>query len=204
MSVRGSLDCHVDLDSLWMVHWEDRRNVEPGSHTRVSDWKSVLCCVARMSHLPEFPDMDCLKYFRDIGKNYVLDLNAGGTYTRVRPPECALETVAQLPPFQAEVPSDTVAQVCGSTRMRGCAGNGHSPGETQDAREVGVSPGEMECANSGVRRRPIVESAVYVWSVTGSLFFGSPLRRVRAYSSRLCLLGIRHGLCWLGFGSPVV
>ena len=43
--VRGSLDCHVDIDSLWMVHWEDRRNVETGSHTRVSDWKSVLCCV---------------------------------------------------------------------------------------------------------------------------------------------------------------
>ena len=25
-----------------------------------------------------------------------------------------------------------------------------------------------------------------------------------AYSSRLCLLGIRRGLCWLDFGSPVV
>ena len=71
----------MDLDSLWMVHWEYRRNVETGSHTRVSDWKSVLCGVTRMSRLPEFTDTYCLKYFRDVGKNCVLDLNAGGTYT---------------------------------------------------------------------------------------------------------------------------
>ena len=132
-----------------------------------------------------FPDTDCLKYFRDVGNNCVLDLNAGGTYTRVRPPECGLETVAQMPPFQhcqvAEVPSDTVAQVRGCMRMRGCMGNGHSPGETQDAWEVDVSPGEMECAEDSAYIRPdsVVESPVYVWSVTGSLFFGSILRRVR-------------------------
>ena len=59
--------CHVDLDSLWMVHWEDRRNVETGSHTGVSDWMSILCCVARMSRLLEFPDTACLKYFKDVG-----------------------------------------------------------------------------------------------------------------------------------------
>ena len=78
MSVCRSLDCHVDLDSLSMVHWED----------------------------------------------------AGGTYTRGRPPECGLETVDQMPPFQycrvVEVPSDTVAQVRGCTRMRG-ARKTHSP-----------------------------------------------------------------------------
>ena len=69
VSDRGSLDCHVDIDSLWMVHWEDRRNVETGSHTRVSDWKSVLCCVALLSRRPEFPDTDSLNCFRDVGKN---------------------------------------------------------------------------------------------------------------------------------------
>ena len=30
--------------------------------------------------------------------------------------------------------------------MRGCAGNGHSPGEIQDARRVGASRTEMTCA----------------------------------------------------------
>ena len=70
----------------------------------------------------------------------MLDLNARGTYNRVRPPECGLETVAQMPPIQhcrvAEVPSDAVVQVRGCTRMRSCAGNGHCAGVTQDAREV--------------------------------------------------------------------
>ena len=50
VSVRGSLDCHVDLDSLWMVHWEDCRTVETKYHTEVSVWRSVLCCVARISY----------------------------------------------------------------------------------------------------------------------------------------------------------
>ena len=30
VSVRGSLDYHMTLDSLWMGHWEDRSNVETG------------------------------------------------------------------------------------------------------------------------------------------------------------------------------
>ena len=85
-------------------------------------------------------------------------------------------------------------------------GKWNSPGETQDAQEVGVSPGAMECAEDSAYIRPgsVVESPVYVWSVTGSLLFGSPLDMYGAYSSRLCLLRIRRGLCWLGFGSPVV
>ena len=118
-----SLDCHVDLDSLWIVYLEDRRNIETGSRTEVSDWRSILCCVALLSRLPEFPDMDCRNSFNDIGKNCVLDLNARGTYPHVGSPECGLETVALMPPIQhcrvADVPSDTVAQMRGCTRMRG-------------------------------------------------------------------------------------
>ena len=34
----------------------------------------------------------------------------------------------------------------------GCTGNGHSPGETQDAQEVGVSPGEMTSAEDSAYR----------------------------------------------------
>ena len=30
ISDRVSLNSHVDLDSLWMVHWEDRITVETG------------------------------------------------------------------------------------------------------------------------------------------------------------------------------
>ena len=96
VSDRRSLDCHADLDSLWMVYWEDRRN---GSCTEVSDWRSVLCCVALLSPLPEFSDTDSLNCFRDVGKNCVLDLNVRGTYNRIRPPECGLEAVAQMPPI---------------------------------------------------------------------------------------------------------
>ena len=180
--VRGSLVCHVDLDSLWMVHWEDRRTVETGSHIGVSVWRNMLCCVARLSRLPEFPDTACLKYFRNIGKKCVLDLNAGETYTPVWSPECCLETVAPKQPHcRVEVVlSAMVTQVSGCTQMRGCMGNEHSPGKTLDAWEVDVSPGEM-CAEDSDYIRPdsVVESPVYVWSVTGSLLFGSPLRCVR-------------------------
>ena len=47
---------------------------------------------------------------------------------------------------------------------------------------MGVSPGEMECAEDLDYIGPdsVVESPVYVWSVTGSLLFGSPLRRVQS------------------------
>ena len=113
-----------------MVSWDNRRNVETGSRTGVSDWRSILCCVVLLSRMPEFPDTGCHNCFCDVGKNCVLDLNTWGTYPRVRPPECGLETVAQMPPIRncrvAEVPSDTASQ------RHGCAGNGHSPGETQD------------------------------------------------------------------------
>ena len=44
-SDRVSLDCHVDLDSPWIVYREYRRNVETGSRTVVSNWRKILCCV---------------------------------------------------------------------------------------------------------------------------------------------------------------
>ena len=140
--VIGSLVCHVGLDSIWKVHWEDRRTFETGSHTGVSVRRRVLCGVARMSCLPEFPDTAWLKYFRDIGKKCVLDLNAGETYTPVQSPESGVERVARMPFFPhcqvAVVPYNTVAPVRSCTRMRGkwtfpgrntgCAGIRCSPG----------------------------------------------------------------------------
>ena len=137
-----------------MVHWEDRRTVETGSHAEVSLWRRVLCGVARMLCLPEFPYTACLKNFRDIGKKCVLDLNAGETVTPVKSPEGGVETVARMPFFPhcqvAVVPYETVEPVRGCTRTSGCAGNGHSPGETQDAQKFGVPPGERCVEDSGL------------------------------------------------------
>ena len=80
----------MELDSLWIVYRDDRRNVETGSRTEVSDWRNVLCCVALLFRLSEFSDTDCRNCFNDVGKNCVLDLNARGTYPRVGSPECGL------------------------------------------------------------------------------------------------------------------
>ena len=59
----------MDLDSLWMVHWEDRRTVETGSHAGVSVWRRVLCGIARMSCLPEFLVNNGLKCLNDLGRS---------------------------------------------------------------------------------------------------------------------------------------
>ena len=79
ISDRMSLNCHVDINSLWMVHWEDRRTVETGSSAGVSAWRSALCGIARLSCLPVFPanhGLECLNY---LGRNCIMDLSAGGT-----------------------------------------------------------------------------------------------------------------------------
>ena len=71
-----SLDWQVDLDSHWMVYGNGRWNGENGYRAVTSDWRSVLCCVALMSRMPEFPDTDRLNCFNEIGKNCVMDLSA--------------------------------------------------------------------------------------------------------------------------------
>ena len=104
-------------------------------------------------------------------------------------PESGVETVTRMPFFpHCHSPCrGLIARWlwCLTIRSRqyaviyGCAGNGHSPGETQDARKLGVPPGEKCAEDSGyIRPDSVVESPVYVWSVTVSLLFGSPLRRV--------------------------
>ena len=85
------------------------------------------------------------------------------------------------------------------------SGNGHSPGETQDEREVSVSPGEMESTEDLGYIRPDLESPIYVWSVTGSLLFGSPLKRVRGLQQpTLPSRDPTWMVCWWVFGTPVV
>ena len=73
----------MDLDSHWMVYGKGRWNGGNGYCAVASDWRSVLCSVALMSRLPEFPDTDCLNCFNEIGRNCVMDLSAWG---RVPPP----------------------------------------------------------------------------------------------------------------------
>ena len=94
MGSRVPLTCHVNLDSLWMLPWDVRRNVETGSHAGLWDWRSILCDVARLSRMPEFPDTDCLNCFRNVGKICMLNLNVRGTYPSIGPPGGGLETVA--------------------------------------------------------------------------------------------------------------
>ena len=45
-SSSGSLVCHVDLDSLWMVPWDDCRPFETGSRPGISIWSNMMCSVA--------------------------------------------------------------------------------------------------------------------------------------------------------------
>ena len=138
--------CPVDLDSLCLLLY----NGETGPQAEVWDWRSVLYGIARSSRLPELPDSDCQDRFRGVGRTYVLDLSVRGTYSHAKSPGGGIVTMARLPPilycWVAEMMSNTIAIGRGCTRMRGCAGNRHSPGEIQDVRRVGVSRTGMTCA----------------------------------------------------------
>ena len=135
-----------------------------------------------MLHLPEFPDGDCLKCFDDIRKNCITDFSTWGTCSRVRTPECSLETFAQTLPTRQEclvsdVPSGAVAQL-----------------------ENKCSPGEIGCVEDWGYIRPAAdgESPVYVQPVTGSLLFGSPLRRVLGRWLHALMRGCAENECFPG------
>ena len=82
-----------------------------------------MCSVARLSRMPVLPDTGCLKSFGKLGRECVLDLNAGVTYSPVWSPEFGLEMIPPKPPFPpccvVVVHSATVVQVRGCTQMRG-------------------------------------------------------------------------------------
>ena len=67
---------------------------------------------------------------------------------------------------------------------------------------MSVSRAEMKCSEDSAYIKPdsVVESPVYVWSVTGSLLFLDLPSDV--YEA--CLLRIRRGLCLWASGSTVV
>ena len=109
-----------------------------------------------MLRRPEFPDKDCLKCFKDIINNCIMDFSAWGTCPRVRMPVCSLETFAQTLPTRQEclvsdVPSGAVSQLCGCAQMRGCV-------------EDKCFSGEIGCAENWgyIRQATDGESPVYV------------------------------------------
>ena len=113
-------------------------------------------------------------------------MNVGETYTPVWTPGCGLEMVPLKPPFPpccvVVLPSATVAQVRGCSRMRGtlvAQKVDSSPGERCAAEpgfpRVSRTPGER-CAEEPGYIRPVLVTGppVYHWVVTGSLLFESP------------------------------
>ena len=149
LHISRSLVCHVDLDSLWMAPWDDCGTLETGSRPGISIWRNVMCSVARLSRMSMCPVTGCLRSFGDLGRAWVLDLNAGATYTPVWMPGGNLETVPPKPLFPpccvVVLPSATVAQVRGGSRRRGCAG-------TLVAWKVDSSLGEKCAAELGFPR----------------------------------------------------
>ena len=119
----------------------------------------------------------------------------------------------QFPPGGVEVlPLTSVTLMSDDSRRRGCAGNGHFPGDNSITvlgfPRASCTPGEMctveldfprasflqgeSCAEEleYIRLASLTGSPVCTWIVTGSLLFGSPHIPVRgsSRSALLCLL----------------
>ena len=153
--------------------------------------------------MPVLPVTGYLRYFRGTGRTCILDLNAGESKAPVRMMGDERETdFPQFPPYgMRALPSASVTLVRGGWRRRSCAGNCHSPGDkcTKDLGfpQASHTPGEKcaaeldfprasltlgECCAEElgyIRPALLAEAPVYAWTVTGSLLFGSPHRRVR-------------------------
>ena len=161
---RAPLLCPVDLDSLCMLLRHDFTNAETGPEAEVWDWRSVLCGIARSSRLLELPDSDCQDRLCGVGRTYVLDLSVRGTYSHAKSPGGVLVTVARLPPIPycqvAQGMSNTIAIGRGCTQMRGCTGNGHSPGGIQEVRGR-LEKYRIVCAEGGSSVR--VRTEVCAW-----------------------------------------
>ena len=105
-----------------MLPWDDRRNVETGSRAGVWDWRSVLCDVAQLSRMLEFPDTDCLNCFLNVGKICMFGECIPALIAWVRSGDgCSIAAYCVLP----------VGCLIRSRKgpvVRGCAGSGCFPG----------------------------------------------------------------------------
>ena len=196
---------HIDLDSPWMAPWDAGGTLGGSCRPGMAVWRAVLCSVVRLSRRPVFFATDYLRLFRSLGRTCVLDLNVGQT----KIPTIILKNNPQMDFLRSPLsPGDVgvlasilVALMNDTSRKRGNAGNCHSPGvDSMTAMgfpQMSSTPGEI-CAveldfprasfppgQSCVEERDYVKptllagSPVCAWTVTGSLLFGSPHRRVR-------------------------
>ena len=103
--------------------------------------------------MPVLPATSYLRSFRGLGRTCIIDLNAGASTAPVEMlgDDTQMDLPRpQFPPGGVEVlPSTLVTLMSDDSRRRGCAGNGHSPGE-KSITDLGFpwasyTPGEM-CA----------------------------------------------------------
>ena len=187
----------VDLDPLWMAPWDAGGTLGTGSRPGIAIWRDVLCCVSRLSRMPVLPVTGYLRSFRGLGWTCILDANAGESKAPVRMMRDERVTDfprPQFPPCGARaLPSNSHSPGHKCTTDLGFPWASHTPGEKcaaeLDFPRASLTPGECCAEELGyIRPALLVESPVYAWTVTGSLLFGSPHRRVRGCfrSTLLC------------------
>ena len=186
------------MDSLCMAPWDAGGTFRIGSRPEIR--RNILRCVVQLSRRPVFPDVGYFGYFGGLARTCVSDLYAGVSTTLVEmlvddnQLDCSR---LQFPPVGMEMwPSISVTLACN--------GYGYSPGESSmtdlgfprpsctpvemcavdlNFPRARFPPGER-CAEglNYIRRASWTGSPVCTWTVTGSLLFGSPHRRVQGSS----------------------
>ena len=72
-----SVTVHVDIYSLWMAPLDAGGTLSSSYRPGMAIWRAVLCSVVRLSRRPVLSATGYLKSFRDLGRTYIMDLNAG-------------------------------------------------------------------------------------------------------------------------------
>ena len=123
---------HVDLDYLWMAPWDAGGMLGDSCRPSVATWRTVFRSVVRLSRRPAFVDKDCLRLFRSLGRMCVLDVHVGQTEVPMGSlgddPKMNLPRSLMSPSDGRVLLSLSVPPMGNSSRRRGSAGNGHSPG----------------------------------------------------------------------------
>ena len=147
--------------------------------------------------MPVLPATGYFWSFGGLGRTCIIDLNAGASTAPVAMLGDDTQTDFPRPQFPSGgvevLPSTSVTPMSDDSRRRGCVGNYHSPGK-KSITDLGFPrasfpPGES-CAEEldYIRLASLAASSVCAWTVTGSLLFGSPHRRVRGCSRSTLLL----------------
>ena len=125
------------MDSLWMAPWDASGTLRSSYRPGMAIWRDVLCCVVRFSRMPVFPATGYLRSFGGLGRTCIIDLYTGESTAPVEMLVDDTQTDFPRPQFLpggVEVLlSTSVTLMSDNSRRRGCAGNGHSPGENSIA-----------------------------------------------------------------------